>query len=133
MDTTEELPYQPSTRAPPPTGPVPLYARSVQRIFPYSLRPIVIYSSLISLIYLVVLGIADFRYATREGVSGKLKIFEIVQGILFIFAAGVEALGFFAAYSVSITVLYFRRIKLISLPVHRTDYHLLASTHSRPW
>lgn len=78
-----------------------MYARTVQRIFPYSLRPVVIYSSLISLIYLVVLGIADFRQATREGTSGKLKTFEIVQGILFVAAAGVEALGFFAAYTVS--------------------------------
>lgn len=90
-------------RSPPPSGPTPLYAKAVRRFIPYSLRPVIIFSSLLSAAYLLILGISDFRASTRYGNSGKLKTFDIIQGALFLAAAIVELIGFQAAYSVSVS------------------------------
>lgn len=99
--TGHTLAYQASARPPPPTGPPPAYARTIGRLFPYSLRPVLLFSCVISFIYLVLLGGSDFKTAGSTDVTGKLKIFEIVQGILFIVGAIVEVFGFYAVYTVS--------------------------------
>jgi hypothetical protein len=95
------LSYQPGMRPPPPTGPPPAYARTLTRIFPYSLRPVLFFTCFLSLLYLVLLGGNDFKDAGQANVSGRLKTLEIVQGILFVGAAAVELFGFFAVYTVS--------------------------------
>ncbi|UZJ56339.1 hypothetical protein CBS101457_005659 [Exobasidium rhododendri] len=100
MDGTgHTLAYQQSERPPPPTGPAPMYVRTISRLFPYSLRPVLLVSCIISLVYLVLLGGNDFRSAGTDGTTGKLKILDIVQGILFIVAGLVEVFGFYAVYS----------------------------------
>lgn len=95
------LEYQPSMRPAPPTGPAPAYARTIHRVFPYSLRPVLLFTCIVSIIYLVLLGVSDFKTASSSEVTGKLKTLNIVEGVLFMAGAAVEVFGFFAVYTVS--------------------------------
>lgn len=99
MSTTPHLAYsqQPSTRAPPPTGNPPTYAK----IYPYSLRPLLLVSTIVSFFYLIILGIASFKAIGYKGETSKLKLFDGVTGGLFIAAAAIEVLGFVGAWTVS--------------------------------
>lgn len=94
--------YQDASRPAPPTGPTPMYAKFVQRYFPYSLRPVLLFSCLISLLYLLILGASEFRDAGKNDTTTKLKVFDTVEGILFMGAVGVELFGFYSAFTVSL-------------------------------
>lgn len=95
-------PYQPyrqaETRVAPPSGPPPAYYRVLNRTYPHSLRPILLLTCFVSLCYLVLLGVQDFKMAGSEGVNGRYKTFTVVQGILFMAAAGIEVLGLISTY-----------------------------------
>jgi hypothetical protein len=92
---------QQNARPPPPSGPAPLYSRTINRLFPYSLRPVMLISCIISLVYLVLLGGNDFKEAEYTVTSSKLTLFNIVEGVLFVVAALIEVFGLYAAYTVS--------------------------------
>ncbi|PWZ03851.1 hypothetical protein BCV70DRAFT_24372 [Testicularia cyperi] len=98
-----ELSYLPSytppqTRPPPPSGPPPAYSNVIRRVYPYSLRPVVILTTLVTVIYLVVVAVANFRSMGRSSNSAVQKILDAVVGALLIGAAVVELLGFLAAF-----------------------------------
>lgn len=98
MSTTPHLSYsQPATRMPPPTGSPPSYAK----IYPYSLRPMILVSTIVSFFYLIIFGIASLKAIGYNGETAKLKTFDAVTGALFIGAATIEVFGFVAAWTVS--------------------------------
>lgn len=93
------MPEQAETRSAPPVGPPPRYYQIMNRTYPHSLRPILLFACFISLCYLILLGVQDFKTAGQTGVSGKYKTFTIVQGILFMAAAGIEIFGLVSTFS----------------------------------
>ncbi|PWN35740.1 uncharacterized protein FA14DRAFT_104839, partial [Meira miltonrushii] len=93
------MPEQAQTRSAPPVGPPPSYFRVLNKTYPHSLRPVLLFACFISLCYLVLLGIQDFKTAGQSGVSGKYKLFTIVQGVLYMAAAGIEVFGLVSTYS----------------------------------
>lgn len=93
------MPEQSETRSAPPVGPPPTYYRVLNKRFPHSLRPILLFSCFISFCYLILLGIQDFKTSGQSGVSGKYKLFTIIQGILFMAAAGIEVFGLVSTYT----------------------------------
>jgi len=92
-----QSPRQESHRDAPPSGAPPAYAR----IYPYSIRPLLLVSTIVSFFYLIILGIASLKAMSHEGETAKLKTFDAVQGALFIGAAAIEVFGFGAAWLVS--------------------------------
>jgi len=101
-DYAPHQPYlaeQAETRSAPPVGPPPTYYRVLNKTYPHSLRPILLFACFISLCYLILLGIQDFKTSGQTGVSGKYKLFTIIQGILFMAAAGIEIFGLVSTYS----------------------------------
>ncbi|CEH12931.1 hypothetical protein CBOM_00883 [Ceraceosorus bombacis] len=93
-----ELPYNsgyPSTSR--PAAPPPAYTRFVQRM---SLRPVLLFTTLIGAVYLIIIAAGEFRAAGEDNLPGNLKTVNIVQGALFLGAAGIELFGFVAAYTI---------------------------------
>ncbi|KAN0065673.1 hypothetical protein ACQY0O_000803 [Thecaphora frezii] len=96
---THYLPtYTPTFRPPPPSGPPPTYAAALSRVYPYTLRPVLLFTTFVTFLYLLLIAISEFKDAAGDGVSAKLKIFYIVQGTLLMLAALLEVFGFVAAY-----------------------------------
>lgn len=92
-------PYQqPAFRDAPPNGPPPAYYRVLNRTYSGSLRPILLLSCFVSLCYLLLLGIQELKLAGETGIDGRYHTFLVVQGALFLAAAGVEVLGLVASY-----------------------------------
>lgn len=107
MDSVHRLDYQagqPSGPHPPPqrNGAPPSYWSSIRtRVSPssssYSLRPVLIFTTLISFLYLLIIAIANFKSLNDQDETAKLKTFDIISAALCLFAAAVEAFGFLAA------------------------------------
>lgn len=91
--------HQPETRPPPPSGPAPAYMRVISKANSHTLRPILLLCCFVSLCFLILLGAQDFRMAGTAEISSRYKTFELVQGILFMAAAGVELFGLFSTYT----------------------------------
>ena len=96
-DTAYLPSYTPSQRAPPPSGPPPAYAAAIQRVYPYTLRPVVLFTTFITFLYLVLIGISKFQDIGDASSTGTSNVYDVVQGVLFVVAALVVALGFVGA------------------------------------
>ncbi|WWC92307.1 uncharacterized protein L201_007261 [Kwoniella dendrophila CBS 6074] len=79
------------------TGPPPRYTAVVQKVYPYSLRPVIFFTAGLGLIYGLALGVDSIRDISDDNETSKMKIFDIVQAILFFVIAGLEALCIFIA------------------------------------
>jgi magnesium-transporting ATPase (P-type) len=77
-------------------GPPPAYERVVNRI---SLRPVLLFTTLVSTIYLLVLGVYSLRSISLSNQTVKIKILDVVVGVLLIVAAIIEIFGFLAAWT----------------------------------
>ena len=97
-----ELPYSSSSAPAASAGPrLSLPARLAQRV---SLRPVLLFSSLFSAIYLFLVAASSFRRADdTQTTENGLYTREIVPAILFLVAAAIEVLGFAGAITVSCT------------------------------
>ncbi|PWN21839.1 hypothetical protein BCV69DRAFT_156942 [Microstroma glucosiphilum] len=85
-------PPRPGAGGPPP----PAYQRVMQRI---SLRPVLLFTTSISILYLVFSAAVSLRSLNQTGETGKLKTFDVILGILLLVAAVVELLGLSAAWT----------------------------------
>lgn len=107
MDTVHRLDYTagqpggPSPNYQSNAAPPPSYWTSMRtRVTPsttYSLRPVLIFTTLISFLYLVIIAIANFKSLNDPTETGTLRLFDIITAALCLFAAVVELFGFLAA------------------------------------
>lgn len=83
------------TRTPPPAGdaPPPPYTRVIRRVYPYSLRPLVIGISIFGLIWGAAVGVSNIQDVGDEGATKKINAFSVVLAIMYFVVAGV---GLFA-------------------------------------
>ncbi|WRT70700.1 uncharacterized protein IL334_007698 [Kwoniella shivajii] len=79
------------TRLPPPSGPPPRYTAVVQKVYPYSLRPVIFFTAGLGFIYGLALGVDSIRDLGNDNETSKEKIFDIIQAILYFVVAGLEA------------------------------------------
>ncbi|WWC72579.1 uncharacterized protein I206_106541 [Kwoniella pini CBS 10737] len=79
------------------TGPPPRYTAVVQRVYPYSLRPVIFFTAGLGLIYGVALGVDSLRDLGNDNETAKMKVFDIVQAALYFVIAGIEAFCIFIA------------------------------------
>ncbi|KAH9816748.1 hypothetical protein DFH28DRAFT_1055728 [Melampsora americana] len=84
------------TRLPPTNSPPP-YALAVQRVYSKPLRPIVLFTSSISLIWSLVLGVRFFQDRSEGIDTPRMMVFGLILGILFFVIAGVEFFGMITA------------------------------------
>lgn len=95
-----ELSYLPSyaqTRAPPPSGPPPAYANVIGKVYPYSLRPVVLITSFCTFLYLLLVSISNFKDIGSSGNNTIMNIFDILTGALLMTVAIIEVIGFAGA------------------------------------
>ncbi|CAO1637843.1 unnamed protein product [Sympodiomycopsis kandeliae] len=128
MDTTPRLGYSsgtPSRSADPPhpqqqqqqppyypeQGPPPAYSTALRKVYPYSLRPVLLVATLLSFLYLIIVAISSFRSTTWDHETGKLRLFDILIGALLLPAALIELFGFTAAWTCK---LHFARLYSIA-------------------
>jgi hypothetical protein len=64
-----------------------------------SLRPVLLFTTSLSLLYLVFSAAVSLRSLSQTGETGKLKTFDVIVGILLLVAAAVELLGLAAAWT----------------------------------
>ncbi|PWN53910.1 hypothetical protein IE53DRAFT_383546 [Violaceomyces palustris] len=115
----QQLPsYTPQTRPPPPEGPAPAYATVLGKVYPYSLRPVILFTSFITFLYLLVVAISQLRDVGNVGNTTRLNTFNIVCGALYLAAAAAEVVGFLGALKLNLRIatLYSR----ISIPAFAT-------------
>ncbi|ODN99471.1 hypothetical protein L198_03315 [Cryptococcus wingfieldii CBS 7118] len=74
----------------PSTGPPPRYTAVVRRVYPYTLRPIVIFVSIVGFIYGIALGVESIKGRNDDGETSKMKVFDIIEAIMFFVIAGTE-------------------------------------------
>ncbi|WWC65181.1 uncharacterized protein I303_107795 [Kwoniella dejecticola CBS 10117] len=79
------------------TGPPPRYTAVVQRVYPYSLRPVIFFTAGLGLIYGIALGVDSLRDLGNDNETSKMKVFDIVQAALYFVIAGIEAFCIFIA------------------------------------
>ncbi|KAK6906601.1 hypothetical protein I204_00591 [Kwoniella mangroviensis CBS 8886] len=79
------------------TGPPPRYTAVVQKVYPYSLRPVIFFTAGLGFIYGLALGVDSIRDMGNDNETAKMKVFDIVQAILYFVIAGIEAFCIFIA------------------------------------
>ncbi|TKY85499.1 hypothetical protein EX895_005661 [Sporisorium graminicola] len=95
-----ELSYLPTytqTRPPPPSGPPPAYANVIGKVYPYSLRPVLLVTTFFTILYLLLVAISNFKDVGHSGNNGTMNLFDILTGALLMAVALVEVLGFVGA------------------------------------
>lgn len=105
--TVPELSYLPAytqTRAPPPSGPPPAYTNVIRRVYPYSLRPVLLVTSFCTFLYLLLIAISDFKKIGDIGASTTMNIINIVTGALLIVVAIIEVVGFIGALKTNLKI-----------------------------
>ncbi|EIW69892.1 hypothetical protein TREMEDRAFT_73651 [Tremella mesenterica DSM 1558] len=102
------------TRPPPPTGPPPRYAAVVTKVYPYSLRPVMFFTSFLGFIWALAMGIISIRDRGSENETSKEKIFDLVLAILYLVVAAVEVFGMVVA---SLQKISLARILLVAAPL----------------
>ncbi|WVQ95642.1 hypothetical protein IAU59_002740 [Kwoniella sp. CBS 9459] len=86
------------TLSQPPTGPPPRYTAVVTKVYPYSLRPVVVFTACIGFIYGIALGIASIKDLGDDNETAKQKVFDIITAILYFVIGGIEAYALFVAF-----------------------------------
>ncbi|WVW80839.1 hypothetical protein I302_102828 [Kwoniella bestiolae CBS 10118] len=81
----------------PTTGPPPRYTAVVQKVYPYSLRPVIFFTAGLGVIYGLALGVDSIRDMGNDNETAKMKVFDIVQAILYFVIAVIEAFCIFIA------------------------------------
>ncbi|SPO23667.1 uncharacterized protein UTRI_03806_B [Ustilago trichophora] len=95
-----ELSYLPTysqTRPPPDSGPPPAYANVIGRVYPYSLRPVLLVTTFCTFLYLLLVSISNFKDIGHSGNNTMMNIFDILTGALLMAVAVIEVLGFAGA------------------------------------
>ncbi|KAJ9479486.1 hypothetical protein PHBOTO_002968 [Pseudozyma hubeiensis] len=95
-----ELSYLPTytqTRAPPDSGPPPAYANVIGKVYPYSLRPVLLVTTFCTFLYLLLVSISNFKDIGHSGNNATMNLFDILTGALLMVVVVVEVLGFAAA------------------------------------
>ncbi|WVR08537.1 hypothetical protein IAU60_005592 [Kwoniella sp. DSM 27419] len=82
----------------PLAGPPPRYTAVVRKVYPYSLRPIVIFTGFIGAIYGIALGVACIKDLGDDGETAKMKLFDIIMAILYFVIGGIEVFAIFVAF-----------------------------------
>ncbi|WVQ85953.1 hypothetical protein IAT38_008121 [Cryptococcus sp. DSM 104549] len=95
-------------------GPPPRYATVVRKVYPYSLRPIVIFISIVGFIYGLALGVESIRDMNNDKETTKMKIFDLIIGIMFLVIALIELFCIAVAAMQSLPL---ARILLVAVPV----------------
>lgn len=95
------------------TGPPPRYTAVVRKVYPYSLRPVVIFLSLIGFIYGLALGINSIRDRNNANETSKMQIFDIVAAIMFLIIAAVEVFVIITAILQSLPL---ARLFIVAVP-----------------
>ncbi|WWD20702.1 hypothetical protein CI109_105178 [Kwoniella shandongensis] len=86
-----------SSRLPPPNGPPPAYTAVVTRVYPYTLRPIVIGFSIIGFIYGLALGVESIRDFSSNNEIHKEKVYDFISAIFYFVIAAIELYAFMVA------------------------------------
>ncbi|KAK8850520.1 hypothetical protein IAR55_004438 [Kwoniella newhampshirensis] len=79
-----------ASRLPPPTGPPPRYTAVVAKVYPYTLRPVVIVTSIIGFIYGLALGVESVRDFSSRNEIPKERIYDIISAIFYFAVAVIE-------------------------------------------
>ncbi|RSH85286.1 hypothetical protein EHS25_005093 [Saitozyma podzolica] len=82
-----------SSRLAPPSGPPPRYAAVVSKVYPYSLRPVLIFTSFLGFLWAIVMGVNSIRNRSNSGETNTQKMFDLVNAILYFVVAGIEVFG----------------------------------------
>jgi hypothetical protein len=102
-----------NTRPPPPSGRPPPYA-FVTRVYKRTLRPVVIFITLITSIWALVWAVDAFQdISYHRQFLPQLATFDIALGSLYIAVAVIEAFGIFAAVKATISLVRFYSIASI--------------------
>ncbi|KAA1097303.1 hypothetical protein PGT21_002341 [Puccinia graminis f. sp. tritici] len=93
---------------PPPTAPPP-YIRAVNRAYPKPLRPVVLLTTMVSLIWALVLAVKFVEDRTDDSETKRMKVFDNILSIFFFVVAALEVFGIVAVMSQKILLarLYF--------------------------
>jgi hypothetical protein len=102
------------TRLPPPSDAPPPYTRVIRRVYPYTLRPLVIVISVVGLIWATAVGVSNIQDVGDEGgeyitainniqctdemltrrnnlsATKKINAFSVVMAIMYFVVAGLE-------------------------------------------
>ncbi|CBQ73409.1 conserved hypothetical protein [Sporisorium reilianum SRZ2] len=100
-----ELSYLPTytqTRPPPPAGPPPAYANVIGKVYPYSLRPVLLVTTFCTFLYLLLVAISNFKDVGHSGNNGTMNLFDILTGALVMAVALVEVVGFVGALKINL-------------------------------
>ncbi|KIS69030.1 uncharacterized protein UMAG_03010 [Mycosarcoma maydis] len=95
-----ELSYLPTytqTRPPPDSGPPPAYANVIGKVYPYSLRPVLLVTTFCTVLYLLLVSISNFKDIGHTGNNATMNLFDILTGALLMAVALFEVLGFVGA------------------------------------
>lgn len=102
-----ELSYLPTyaqRRAPPPSGPPPAYANVIGKVYPYSLRPVLLITTFCTFLYLLLVSISNFKDIGDSGNNTTMNIFDILTGALLLAVALVEVVGFIGALKTNLSL-----------------------------
>lgn len=103
---------------PPPRPPPPSYFAAVRRRVPSSLRPVLLFATFLSFIYLIAVAVTSFRYLSSSTETAKLKLFDIISGVLYLVGAVTEAFGLYAVWTSKLPlVLLHARASVVGLVV----------------
>lgn len=100
-----ELSYLPTytqTRPPPDAGPPPAYANVIRKVYPYSLRPVLLVTTFCTFLYLLLVAISNFKDLGHSGNNAVMNIIDAVTGALLLAAALIEVVGFIAAFKLNL-------------------------------
>ncbi|KAH9464026.1 hypothetical protein Pst134EA_002447 [Puccinia striiformis f. sp. tritici] len=94
---------RPAPSAPPP------YIQAVNRAYPKPLRPVVLFTTVVSLIWSLVLGVKFFQDRAEDSETRRMKVFDAILSVFFFVVAGLEVFGILAVLSSKILLarLYF--------------------------
>ncbi|SNX87273.1 uncharacterized protein MEPE_05983 [Melanopsichium pennsylvanicum] len=102
-----ELSYLPAysqTRPPPPSGPPPAYANVIGKVYPYSLRPVLLVTTFCTFLYLLLISISNFKDIGASGNTATMNLFDILTGALLMVVGVVEIAGFWGALKANVKI-----------------------------
>lgn len=95
-------------------GPPPRYTAVVRKVYPFSLRPVVIFLSLAGFIYGLALGVDSITDRNDAKETFKMQVFDIVAGILYLVVAAIEAFVILVAALQSLSL---ARLFIVAVPI----------------
>ncbi|ORX41009.1 hypothetical protein BD324DRAFT_612870 [Kockovaella imperatae] len=86
----------------PQNGAPPRYQAVMSKLYPHSMRPVLMVTAGLGTAWAVISGVSAIRDMGGNGETGKMKAFDLILGIMYFVVTGLELFGFFVGFTAKI-------------------------------